>query len=102
MVEINEGRKLSLVPDSSWWPTLAETLCACVGALFCKIKANLIVCGIILPGATISARYTTYADDVSTLVLSNTQIDQVGRELRRYETVSGTKINRDKSILACG
>lgn len=69
---------------------------------FCRIKANPIIRGIILPGATISAKYTTYADDVSTLVMSNAQMDQVGRELRRYETVSGAKINRDKSILTCG
>lgn len=50
---------------------------------------NLVFGGITLPGSAISARYSVYADDVSTLVTNSTEIDEVGREIRSYETVTG-------------
>lgn len=59
-----------------------------------NLKANPILRGISLPAATTSVRYSTYADDMSAFVNNNVEIDSICR----YETVAGTKINRDKSV----
>lgn len=44
------------------------------------------------------ARYTAYADDISTLVTSSAEDGEFGREIQTYETVTGAMINRDKSV----
>ena len=62
-----------------------------------KLKANPVLRGISLPGATTSARYSAYADDVSVLVSSKAEINEVSKEISGYELVTGAKINRDKS-----
>ncbi|CAE1328699.1 unnamed protein product [Acanthosepion pharaonis] len=63
-----------------------------------KLKANPVLRGISLPGATTSARYSAYADDVSALVSSRAEIDEVSKEISGYEMVTGARINRDKSV----
>ncbi|CAE1168980.1 unnamed protein product [Acanthosepion pharaonis] len=68
----------------------------CLGAAeAARLKANPVLRGIALPGATTSARYSAYADDISVLVSSRAEIDEVSKE---YEMVTGAKI----SLLACG
>ena len=44
------------------------------------------------------ARYTAYADDVSVLVTSSAEVEEVSKEIGRYEAVTGAKINREKSV----
>ena len=63
-----------------------------------KLKANPVLRGLTLPGATEVARYTAYADDVSVLVTSSAEVEEVSKEIGRYEAVTGAKINRDKSV----
>lgn len=64
----------------------------------CKLKTDLVLCEIFLPGATTLAKYSAYTDDVSILVSSRARIDEVSKEIRGYETVTGAKINCDKSV----
>ena len=63
-----------------------------------KLKANPVLRGLTLPGASQVARYTTYADDVSVLVTSSAEVEEVSKEIGRYEAVTGAKINREKSV----
>ena len=63
-----------------------------------KLKANLVLRGLTLPGASEVARYTTYADDVSVLVTSSAELEEVSKEIGRYEAVAGAEVNREKSI----
>ncbi|CAE1328542.1 unnamed protein product [Acanthosepion pharaonis] len=63
-----------------------------------KLKANPVLRGISLPGASTSARYSSYADDVSVLVSSRAEINEVSKQISGYEMVTGAKINRDKSV----
>lgn len=60
-----------------------------------SLRANLVLGQITLPGVTTSAKYTACTNKVSILVMS--KIDEVRREIRMYETVTGTKINPNKS-----
>ena len=63
-----------------------------------KLRANPVLRGITLPGASVLARYTAYADDVSLLVTSISEIEEVQKEIGRYEEVTGARINREKSV----
>ena len=63
-----------------------------------KLKANPALRGLTLPGASEVARYTAYADDVSVLVTSSAKVEEVSKEIRRYEAVTGAKINREKFV----
>ena len=62
-----------------------------------KLRVNPVLRGITLPGADAQVKYSAYADDVTVLVTSNAEISVVGAEIRLYETVTGAKINCDKS-----
>ena len=63
-----------------------------------RLKANPVLRGLTLPGASEVARYTAYADDVSVLVTSSAEVEEVSKEIGRYEAVTGAKINREKSV----
>ena len=63
-----------------------------------KLKANPVLRGLTLPGSSEVARYTAYADDVSVLVTSSAEVEEVNKEIGRYEAVAGAKINREKSV----
>lgn len=52
---------------------------------FHKVKLNPVLYGITLPGATISARYSAYVNNISVFVMS-----------RGYKIVTRAKINCDK------
>lgn len=66
---------------------------------FRKLKANPIQHGITpIPTAITAARYCAYTDDVTAFDESNAEIDEVGKEIRRFETVTGVKIIRDESV----
>ena len=56
---------------------------------------NPALCGLTLPGATTTARYSSYADDVSVFVISNAQVEEVSKEIGRCEDVTGAKIYRE-------
>lgn len=45
-----------------------------------------------------SVRYFAYADDVTSFVKNEAGIDEVGKEISGYETVTGAKINCNKSV----
>lgn len=49
-------------------------------------------------GWSLSPLLYVHAHDVSTLVTSIAEIDEVIREIRTYETVTGAKIKRDNFI----
>ena len=63
-----------------------------------KRKANPALRGLTLPGSSEVARYTAYTDDVSVLVTSSAEVEEVSKEIGRYETLTGAKINREKSV----
>ena len=63
-----------------------------------KLMVNSVLRGLKLPGSTISARFTTYANDFHVLVTSNAKMEEVSTEIRRYVDVMGPKINGEKSI----
>ena len=63
-----------------------------------KLKANPALRSLTLPGSCEVARYTAYADNVSVLVTSSVDVDEVSKEIGRYEAVTGAKINREKSV----
>ena len=63
-----------------------------------KLKANPVLRGFTLPCSSEVAWYTAYTDDVSVLVTSNAEVEEVSKEIRRYEAVAGAKINREKSV----
>lgn len=50
-----------------------------------------------MPSAITSAKYITYATDVSPLVINSIESDEVRREIQIYEMVTGAKITCDKS-----
>lgn len=52
-----------------------------------------------LPDAVTSDRYSANAGCGSVIVPSRAEIEEIGREIRRYEMVTGDKIIREKS---CG
>ena len=64
----------------------------------CKLRANPALRGLTLPGTSEVARYTAYADDVSVLATSRAEVEEVSKEIGRYEAVTGAKINREKSV----
>ena len=55
-----------------------------------KLKANLGLRGLTLPGSSEVARYTAYVDDVSELVTSSAEMEEVSKEIGKYEVVTGT------------
>ena len=63
-----------------------------------KLKANPALRGPTLPGSSEVARYTAYADSVNVLVTSSAEVGDVSKEIGRYDAVTGTKINREKSV----
>lgn len=79
-------------------PPITLALCACNRAFPVQVETNLVLGGIILPDATISARCTTYANNVFMLVTSSVEIDKFGKEMQTYEIITGMKISSDKSV----
>lgn len=63
-----------------------------------KLSANTILCRITFPGVTILTTFSAYADDISIFVMNNAEIEEVGKEIRFYEIVTGARFNCDKSI----
>ena len=63
-----------------------------------KLKADPVLRCLTLPGSTEVARYTSYADDISVLVISSVDVVEVNKEIGRFEVVTGVKINREKSV----
>lgn len=53
---------------------------------------RLIIGGIKLPSAITSAKYITYANDVSTLVTNRIESDEVGREIQYMRRSQGLKL----------
>lgn len=51
-----------------------------------------------LPGATTSARYSAYADNVTVFIMNNAEIDKVNKESRKYEMVAVAKFNCSKAV----
>lgn len=62
-----------------------------------RLKANPVFPGITLPGGNAPAKYSAY---VSVPAKRTAEINEVSKEICRYEKVAGAKINCDKS--ACG
>ena len=65
---------------------------------FRNLRVSLILSRHILPSPTISARYSSYADDVSVLVTSSAKVEKFRKEIGKYVSVSRAKINREKSM----
>lgn len=51
-----------------------------------KLRVYSVLHRIMLPGVTISVMYSVYADNISTLVISKVEIEEVGKESQLYET----------------
>lgn len=62
------------------------------------LKVNLVLYVIILPGVTILARLSSYANDITTLVMNNDENDKVSRAISRYKIVTRAKVNHDNSV----
>ena len=54
-----------------------------------------------LPDTNTIARHSTDADDLSVLVMSRGKNEEISKDIRRYEPVSGVKINCI-NLWACG
>ena len=63
-----------------------------------KLKANPVLRSLTFPSYLTGARYTAYSDDVSVLVTSSAEVEEVSKEIGRYEAVAGAKINHEKSV----
>ena len=50
----------------------------------CNLRANSVLRGFTLLGATISAWYSAYADNVSMLVMSSVEVVGVSKEIGKY------------------
>ena len=101
MVEVNEVRSESFTLTSSirhGYPLSPMVYILAVEPFLRKLKETPALCGPMLPGSSEVARYTAYSDDVSALVTSSAVVEKVSKEIRRYEVVTGAKINREKSI----
>ena len=66
-----------------------------------RLKVNPVLRGLTLPGASEVARYTAYADDISVLVTSSAEVEEVSKEIRRYKAVTGARLTA-QSLSACG
>ena len=73
-------------------------LSPCVRALSAQAKGEPSPTRPHLPGYLTGARYTAYADDVSVFVTSCAEVEEVSKEIGRYEAVTGAKINCEKSV----
>ena len=60
---------------------------------------NPVQWGITLSGAIITANYSAYAEDVSVLVTSSTNFEEVSKKIDKYKSVSGAKTNSKKSVV---
>ena len=63
-----------------------------------KLKANPALRGLTLSGTSEVAWYTAYADDVSVLVTSSAKVEEVSKEIGRYE---GAKITVKSPSVCC-
>ena len=64
-----------------------------------KQKANPALRGLTLPGSSEVSRYPAYADDDSVLVTSSAEVEEVSKEIGKYEVVTGGgKINRKTPV----
>ena len=63
-----------------------------------KLKVNPTLRGLTLRGSSEVARYTAYADDTSMFVTSSAEVEEVSKEIRRYEAMTGANINCKKSV----
>lgn len=95
MVEVN-GVKLKIFILSKSihqsHPLLPLLYVLTLELFLCKLRVNLVLGGITLPGAV------TYVNDIFTLVMSIAKIDKVRREIWTYETETGVTINCDKLV----
>ena len=101
MVEVNGVRSEPFTLTRSirqGCPLLAMLNILALEPFLRKLKANPVLRGLTLPGASQVARYTAYADDVSVIVTSSAEVEEVSKEIGRYEAVKGAKINRGKSV----
>ena len=101
MVEVNGVRSKAFILSRSirqGCPLSPMLYILALEPFLCKLRANPILRGLTLPGAAVTARYTAYADDVTVLVTSSAEIEEVSKEIGRYEHVTGAKINREKSV----
>ena len=64
----------------------------------CNLKASQLKSGLLFPDSSEGTRYTSYANDVSVLVTSSVEVDEVSKEIGKYEVVTAAKINRERSI----
>ena len=75
---------------------LSNSVYSCVKPFLLKLRTNLILHEIALPGAISKVRYSANADDI--LVTSNFEIEEVSKEIEKYESMSRAKINCDESV----
>ena len=80
---------------------VANALHSCARAVFAQKKSNPTLRDLTLPGSSEVARYTAYADDVSVLVTSSAEEEEVSKEIGMYEVVTGAKLTA-KSPSVCG
>ena len=63
-----------------------------------KLRLNPALRGLTLPGSSEVSRYIAYIDDISVLLTSTGEVDQVSKEIGGYEVMTGAEINREKSV----
>ena len=101
MVEVNGVRLKAFILTRSIcesFPLSPMLYVLALERLQCRLRANPVIRSLTLPGTTEMARYTAYTDGVSVLVTNSAELLEKSKEIARYEVVTGTKINREKSV----
>ena len=60
--------------------------------------ANAVFGVLTQPDATTTATYSAYADDISVHVTSSAKVEEISKEIGRYEALSRAKVNLDWSV----
>ena len=64
-----------------------------------KLKANPVLRSLTLPGPSEGNQVTLHTLTTSAcFVMSSAEMEEVSKEIGRYEAVTGAKINREKSV----
>ena len=65
--------------------------------LIYKISQNTLIKGIKIPNCEREIKTIQHADDITSIITTDTSYTQIQKEYKNYGKVSGSKINEDKT-----
>ena len=69
----------------------------CIEPLIYKISQNTLIKGIKIPNCEREIKTIQHADDINSIITTDTSYTQIQKEYKKYGEVSGSKINEDKT-----